>query len=99
MSLKNDVWQAVIQAIETAIPEYDPVNEKVSLGRAHRTRNFAADELQLRDGMVLLDAGIGPGTMSEVILVKAEAVTVVGLDASITLLKAARKRLGQAHGD
>lgn len=98
MSLKSDVWQAVIQAIETAIPEYDPVNEAVSLGRAHRTRNFAADQLQLRDGMIVLDAGIGPGTMTEVILGKADGLTVVGLDASITLLKAARKRLGQAYG-
>ena len=32
MSLRNDVWKSVIQAIEKAIPEYDLVNERVSLG-------------------------------------------------------------------
>jgi demethylmenaquinone methyltransferase/2-methoxy-6-polyprenyl-1,4-benzoquinol methylase len=89
----------VIRAIETAIPEYDLVNEKVSLGRAQKARNYAAHELRLRNGMLILDAGIGPGTMSEAIIGKAPDLTVVGLDASTDLLGAARERLRLSYGD
>jgi len=92
------VWRAVIRAIEAAIPEYDPVNEKVSLGRAQKTRDYAAERLGLTGEMLILDAGIGPGTMSKVLLEKAGGVTVVGLDASATLLKAARERLVGSYG-
>ena len=90
--MKNDVWNAVIHAIETSIPEYDKVNEKVSLGRALKIREYAVDQLALSEGMTVLDAGIGPGTMSEVLLSKCNGLTVLGLDASTTLLGAARER-------
>ena len=99
MSLENDVWRAVIRAIEAAVPEYDPVNEKVSLGRAQKTRNYAADQLQLGNEMLTLDAGIGPGTMAEVLLRRTGGLRLVGLDASISLLKAARKRLVETYGN
>jgi len=100
--LKNDVWKAVIHAIETSIPEYDKVNQKVSLGRALKAREYAVDQLALSEGMTVLDAGIGPGTMSEVLLSRAKDLTVVGLDASTMLLGAARERFkssknGQVH--
>lgn len=98
MSLKDDVWRAVIKAIETAIPEYDPVNEKVSLGRAQKTREYAADRLRLNGEMRILDAGIGPGTMSNVLLKRGSQISVVGLDASVALLKAARERLVVTYG-
>jgi len=96
--LRDDVWRAVIQAIEAAIPEYDPVNERVSLGRAQKTRDYAAEHLELSNEMRILDAGIGPGTMSKVLLEKADGVTVVGLDASVALLDAARERLTRTYG-
>ena len=94
MSLKRELWRSVIQAIESAIPEYDFVNERVSLGRAQKTRNYAASQLKLENGMLVLDAGIGPGTMTETILRENKGLTVVGLDASTGLLRAARERLG-----
>jgi len=93
LSLTRELWRSVVQAIESAIPEYDFVNERVSLGRAQKTRNYAASHLQLQDGMLVLDAGIGPGTMSNTILNENESLTVVGLDASTLLLRAARERL------
>jgi len=96
------VWQAVIRAIETSIPEYDKVNEKVSLGRALRAREYAVDQIAVSEGMTVLDAGIGPGTMSQVLLAKSNGLTILGLDASTTLLGAARERFkaskeGQVH--
>jgi demethylmenaquinone methyltransferase/2-methoxy-6-polyprenyl-1,4-benzoquinol methylase len=100
--MKSDVWKAVIRAIETSIPEYDKVNEKVSLGRALKAREYAVDQISISEGMTILDAGIGPGTMSEVLLSKSKGLTIVGLDASTTLLGAARERFrsskeGQVH--
>jgi ubiquinone/menaquinone biosynthesis C-methylase UbiE len=97
--LKNEVWRAVIRAIEAAIPDYDPVNEKVSLGRAQKTRVYAAERLKLGNGMLLLDAGIGPGTMTELLLQRTGGITVVGLDASSRLLSAAGDRLEGSYGD
>lgn len=99
MSMKMELWQAVIRAIEAAIPEYDAVNEKVSLSRAMKARRFAADKLELREGMTVLDAGIGPGSMSEVVLSMSNGVTVIGLDASVKLLHAARTRLRLSYND
>ncbi len=99
MSLKSEVWQSVIQAIEKAIPEYDSVNQRVSLGRAQETRDYAVQHLKLEDGMLILDAGIGPGTMSQTMLQKTTNLTIVGLDASTRLLDAARERLETPHSD
>jgi demethylmenaquinone methyltransferase/2-methoxy-6-polyprenyl-1,4-benzoquinol methylase len=93
------VWHSVIQAIEKAIPEYDSVNERVSLGRAQETRNYAVEHLELQEGMIILDAGIGPGTMSQTILQQTTQLTIVGLDASLRLLDAARERLKTNHSD
>ena len=74
------------------------VNERVSLGLAQKTRNYAASHLKLENGMLVLDGGIGPGTMSATILRENKSLTVVGLDASTVLLRAARERL-QLHSD
>ena len=81
------------------MPEYDFVNEKVSLGRAQKTRDYAAQQLKLESGMLILDAGIGPGTMSQTILSGTADLTIVGLDASTRLLGTARERLGLSYGD
>jgi demethylmenaquinone methyltransferase/2-methoxy-6-polyprenyl-1,4-benzoquinol methylase len=99
LSLKSEVWHSVIQAIEKAIPEYDSVNERVSLGRAQETRDYAVEHLELQEGMIILDAGIGPGTMSQTILQQTTQLTIVGLDASLRLLDAARERLKTNHSD
>jgi ubiquinone/menaquinone biosynthesis C-methylase UbiE len=99
LSLESQVWRSVIRAIEAAIPEYDAVNNKVSLGLAQKARDYAVHEFELKDEMRILDAGIGPGTMSETILRKNPGLTIVGLDASVDLLRAARERLGSTYGD
>ena len=90
--MKTELWKSVIHAIEVAIPEYDEVNDKVSLGQAMKAREYAADQLKFKEGMTVLDAGIGPGTMSQVILSRSSGLTIIGLDASVQLLHAARER-------
>jgi demethylmenaquinone methyltransferase/2-methoxy-6-polyprenyl-1,4-benzoquinol methylase len=97
LSLRKEVWQSVIRAIEKAVPEYDFVNEKVSLGHAQKTRDYVADRLELKSGMVILDAGISPGTMTQTIMSKTDGLIVVGLDASTNLLGVAKQRLGQSN--
>lgn len=72
------------------------MNEKVSLGRAQKVRDRAVYDLKLEKGMLILDAGIGPGTMSQTVMKEAD-VTIVGLDASADLLRAAKERLGRSH--
>jgi len=99
LSLSSEVWQSVIRAIEKAVPEYDFVNEKVSLGLAQKTRDYAAQQLKLESGMLILDAGIGPGAMSETVLSGTADPTIVGFDASTKLLSAARGKLGFSCGD
>jgi demethylmenaquinone methyltransferase/2-methoxy-6-polyprenyl-1,4-benzoquinol methylase len=99
LSLRSELWQSVIRAIEEAIPEYDSVNQRVSLGRAQQARDYAARHLELQDEMMVLDAGIGPGTMSQSMLQQAKDLTIVGLDASTKLLNAARERLGTTCSD
>ena len=97
--MKIELWRKVILAIEAAIPEYDQVNERVSLGQALKARRYAADNLGLTEGMIVLDAGIGPGTMSEILLSKSVDIRLVGLDASIKLLRSARARLKPTYND
>jgi ubiquinone/menaquinone biosynthesis C-methylase UbiE len=100
--VKSEVWDAVVRAIETSVSEYDRVNEKVSFGEASKARKYAVEKLALSEGMTVLDAGIGPGTMSEALLSKSNGLTILGLDASTKLLQAARERFkssknGQLH--
>ncbi len=85
----------MVHAIEGAIPEYDAVNEKVSLGRAQWARRHLVERLQVKEEALVLDLGIGPGTMSEVLLRETPTPYLVGLDASRKLLDAASDRLRQ----
>jgi demethylmenaquinone methyltransferase/2-methoxy-6-polyprenyl-1,4-benzoquinol methylase len=97
LSLKEDVWRSVVQAIEAAIPEYDSVNERVSFGHAQKARVYGASLMSLKGGMLALDAGIGPGSMSEALLRVSADITIVGLDASGKLLESARQRLNPCY--
>jgi len=96
--MRRELWREVIKAIEDATPEYDVVNEKVSLGLAQKGRCYALDQMMLHEGMRVLDAGIGPGTMTDLLITNADNLTIVGLDASQMLLRAAAKRL-KARGN
>ena len=91
--LSHETSRRVVEAIEDSIPLYDKVNNLVSFGKAQMARKFALQELHLTDGMVILDAGIGPGTTSKLILNSAKPSLLVGFDASAKQLKTAKLNL------
>ena len=86
-----------MRAIEESLPLYDPVNDVISFGRAQPARKHAIEELRLSDGTVILDAGIGPGTTSKLIIETVKPGLLVGLDASHKQLKAAKLRLAASN--
>jgi demethylmenaquinone methyltransferase/2-methoxy-6-polyprenyl-1,4-benzoquinol methylase len=80
-------------AIEESIPSYDQVNDLISFGKAQLARKYAIHQLKLRDGVTILDAGIGPGTTSKLILSTTKPKILIGLDASVKQLKATKANL------
>ena len=95
--LSPETSRKVVAAIEESIPLYDEVNNLVSFGKAQIARRFAIQRLQLRDGRVVLDAGIGPGTTSRLILESVKPDLFVGFDASAKQLKTAKSNLGRVE--
>jgi len=94
--ISPETSRKVVEAIEESIPLYDRVNNLISFGKAQVARKFAIQKLQLADGRVVLDAGIGPGTTSKLITELAKPSLLVGLDASSKQLKAAKSNLEAA---
>lgn len=82
-----------MEAIEESIPLYDRVNDLISFGKAQVARKFAIQELQIAEKNVVLDAGIGPGTTSRLILESCKPGLLVGFDASTKQLKTAELNL------
>ena len=95
--LTPETSKKVVQAIEESIPLYDRVNNLVSFGKAQIARRFAIQKLQLIHGKLVLDAGIGPGTTSRLIMESAKPNLLVGFDASAKQLKTARSNLGKVE--
>jgi len=83
----------VVEAIEESIPLYDEVNDIISFGKAQVSRRFAIESLHLANGATILDAGIGPGATSKLILQACKPSLLVGLDASAKQLKTAKLNL------
>jgi ubiquinone/menaquinone biosynthesis C-methylase UbiE len=69
------------------------VNEFVSFGKAQIARIYAVECLQVDDGAVVLDGGIGPGTSSRLIFAKIKPSMVIGLDGSPKQLETAKANL------
>ncbi len=97
--LSMETWKRVVKAIEDSIPLYDQVNDLISLGRAQKARSLAVQELGLGDGMCVLDAGIGPGTTSRLILSVIKPGLLVGLDGSVKQLRMAKGNLARSRND
>jgi len=91
--LSLETSRRVVEAIEESIPLYDKVNNLVSFGRAQRARMFAIQKLRLTDDGIILDAGIGPGTTSKLIISSVKPRLLVGFDASAKQLKTAKLAL------
>jgi len=97
--LSMETWKQVIYAIEQSIPQYDRVNEMISLGKAQQARQYAVQQLRIPDGAIILDSGIGPGTTSQLLLGKGKPSLLVGLDGSTKQLKTAKENLKQTNND
>ena len=93
--LSRETWRKVIQAIEDSIPLYDRVNNLISFGKAQIARTYAVDNLDLHDGSVVLDGGIGPGTTSRLILSKIKSGMLIGLDGSTRQLATVKNNFEQ----
>jgi len=94
----KDLWPEVISAIEKIIVCYDCVNEVISFRTDGKAREYAVKQANVKDSMLVLDAGIGPGTMSNIVLSKCSPNMLVGLDVSSKMLEAAFSKLnGRIH--
>jgi len=93
VGLSPETSRKVVEAIEDSIPLYDHVNDLISFGKAQVARRFAILKLRSNERKVVLDAGIGPGTTSRLIMETCKPGLLVGLDASHKQLKTARANL------
>jgi demethylmenaquinone methyltransferase/2-methoxy-6-polyprenyl-1,4-benzoquinol methylase len=85
-------WRGVISSIEETAPLYDEVNEIISLGRAGKARAYAAQKLMEDNPRLVLDSGVGPGSMSMILLQQHAHSGVVALDYSSQLLRSFKER-------
>jgi len=93
IGLSSETSRKVVEAIEESIPLYDHVNDLISFGKAQAARKFAVQKMQLGNKKVVLDAGVGPGTTSRLVLESASPALLVGFDASSKQLKTAKSNL------
>jgi demethylmenaquinone methyltransferase/2-methoxy-6-polyprenyl-1,4-benzoquinol methylase len=85
-------WRGVISSIEETVPLYDEVNEIISLRRAGKARAHAAQRLMEDNPKLVLDSGVGPGSMSMILLQQHSHSDVVALDYSSQLLRKFKER-------
>jgi len=97
--LEREEWERVIGALGRTIRRYELVNRIISLGYSGRMRRKLAEMAVLEDGMTILDAGCGPGIMSELLLSRLRRAKLYCLDPLPSMLKAAFDRLKLLRGD
>lgn len=97
--LGPEEWSRVIEALERTVRKYELVNRVISLGYSGRMRKRLAEMALLEDGIVMLDAGCGPGLMSELLLSRLRKAKLYCLDPLPSMLKAAFDRLKLLKGD
>ncbi|MEM2290314.1 MAG: class I SAM-dependent methyltransferase [Candidatus Korarchaeum sp.] len=97
--LGPEEWSRVIEALERTVRKYELVNRVISLGYSGRMRKKLVEMALLEDGIVVLDAGCGPGLMSELLLSRLRKAKLYCLDPLPSMLKAAFDRLKLLKGD
>lgn len=97
--LEPEEWSKIVRALERAADRYELVNRVISLGYSGRMRRKLVEMALLEDGMVILDAGCGPGMMSELLLSRLKRAKLYCLDPLPSMLKAAFDRLKLLKGD
>jgi demethylmenaquinone methyltransferase/2-methoxy-6-polyprenyl-1,4-benzoquinol methylase len=92
----GSLWSRVEDALRSLIPVYDKVNRVISLGQDVKLRRLAAAKALKGNDLLVLDAGCGPGTMSEIILGSADCVKqIILVDPLRGMLKRSKQRLGE----
>jgi len=90
--MNNPLWRDVISSIEETTPLYDEVNEIISFRRAGKARAYAAQRLMENNPKLVLDSGVGPGSMSMILLQQHPYADIVALDYSSQLLGRFKER-------
>ncbi len=88
----KSLWRGVISSIEETAPLYDEVNETISLRRAGKARAYAAQKFMEDNPKLVLDSGVGPGSMSMILLQQHPHSDIVDLDYSSQLLRSFNER-------
>lgn len=94
----KDVWPEVIGANENITSCYDESGKIISLNRAERAREYAVKQSNIMRGMFLLDVGIGPGSLSKIILSNSDPGMIAGFDVSSRMLRTALRNLSKFDG-
>ncbi|MEM3383468.1 MAG: class I SAM-dependent methyltransferase [Nitrososphaerales archaeon] len=94
----KEKWHEVIDALHVVLPFYDYVNHIISFGKDQFYReegiNYALPSAEL-----VLDAGCGPGVMSEIAFKKLKIKNLILLDPMPEYLNIAKKRLENGNPD
>ena len=99
VGLGDRAWNRVVSALDRTVRKYERVNRVITLGYSDRMRRVLAEMAVLEDGMVVLDAGCGPGNMSAHILRRLRRGKLYCLDPLPSMLKAAFNNLRSMAGE
>lgn len=92
MGLAEDWDKVVPQALGSLIPVYDRMNSVMSMGKDRRWRETGI-RLAVREDDFVLDAGCGPGVMTEEATAIYKSLRPLLYDSLYTMLEAARSRV------
>lgn len=83
-------------ALNSLIPVYDKMNSAMSFGKDVEWRRIGLGKV-LHDNARVLDAGCGPGVMTETAVKQSGRGSFVMMDALPSMLEAARRRVGDSQ--
>lgn len=96
MKISREEWRHTEKQLASIIPVYERMNRVMSLGLSSKTRRMAAERLVKAPQGPVLDAGSGPGHMSEQILRLDPVREIVLLDPLEPMLVEAYRLLGSS---
>lgn len=88
----QEKWQEIVEVLTKIVPVYDKMNRLMSLGQDMKWRREGL-LLAVRPGDMILDAGCGPGVMSELALRLIPDLRITLLDPLDVMLDAAKSRI------
>ncbi len=101
MGLGDAAWREIVSALDKTVKKYERVNRIVTFGYSDLMRRKLVDMVEFYDGIVVLDAGCGPGNLSKHILrkMRSKEGRLYCLDPLPSMLKAAFNNLRSMAGD